>query len=68
AGESFRSGNKTVSILWNRRSKPETASIPVNGKTTLIDIMGRESELAAKDGKVELTLTENPVYLIIDAK
>ncbi|MFZ2653485.1 MAG: glycosyl hydrolase, partial [Victivallales bacterium] len=33
AGESFRSGNKTVSILWNRRSKPETASIPVNGKT-----------------------------------
>jgi len=59
-----RDGQITIA-LWDWGVKGEKISLPVGAsKVTVYDWMGNPSEVDAKDGMVELTLGEAPIYVV----
>ena len=65
AAEFARPDGSQVFVLWTLRGqRPVTLSVAGSTSWRLVDGQANESELAAPHGKVNLTLTPAPVYLI----
>jgi len=63
-GYLFRRGNQLVAMIW---SKTETTRIVINTglpKTNLIDCMGNQKIIKTDKGKIELTVSPVPQYIM----
>jgi len=62
-GYVFGNKSESVKVLWSVGVN-KNVDLPVKGKTALLtDIMGETEEVQAKGGKVNLLLTESPIFL-----
>ena len=58
-------GKEAVVALWCLKDN-QTVTLPAPKAATLVDLMGGRSPLAAKDGKVSVTLEpETPVFVVV---
>jgi len=62
-GYVFGNKNRKTWVLWSSGA-PKVLKLPINDKFALLtDIMGNMNQIEAKEGKITLLLTENPVFL-----
>ena len=61
----FKKPGGVVTVLWGKSEKPQSVSLAVPQGAHCVDIMGNEVEGLTRDGgKISLTLTDYPVYVI----
>jgi hypothetical protein len=65
SGYVFANGRKSVTVLW--AAEPTAVQLPARDGLEVYDIMGARHAAAVEDGKVALTLTPDPLYVVADA-
>lgn len=61
-----KSGQTKLAGWTSERDKTQEVTIPITGtEVTVWDMMGKESKLKSKDGKLKVTLSNYPQYLAI---
>ncbi|MDR3710835.1 MAG: sugar-binding protein [Capsulimonadaceae bacterium] len=63
-GYVFQRGDDVILVLWDAGDKPRKLSLPVGVKqVALYDWMGNPSTANSPDGNVEVTLSQEPIYI-----
>ena len=58
----FERGDESVRVLWSLA--PAKVRVQTENSLALVDLMGASEQKAPKDGAVELSLSDTPVYVV----